>query len=353
MDTIMEEVTTGNLENGKENGSQRENIAKSTAFRAVPEHDGPGIPQVGSHGQALENMDDQSGQEPKEMPPLKKSSESKNGNAGQMARPSSVMETHESMESGGFKVAGDGKSNKFSMADEEARTRKSLMGVTISKTHAPNDKFTARDLAYFFTGVKHVDPKAVILPSNKEVKQARPVGEMTGCMLMDLRGFLDVHTTAWGKPSEGKERTTWSFWLATDVIKPGLHELREDLEFAKMLRLGQLSMSQTNLHQSRSKVVALLQGKDPRHTHRQSMVNRFQQHLKEHTQKEIPCNVVLTREYGFQILALAVGSKDAKAVEAVLQKNPLPLMELIFKSWRKPSNLHVQYTQPLPQTLTC
>jgi hypothetical protein len=98
---------------------------------------------------------------------------------------------------------------------------------------------------------------------------------------------------------------------------------------------GRISMNTTNLTESRSKVIGYFEGKDPKHTFRQAMADRMFNHIKEHSEKPIPVNVIQSNEGGQPSLAFVVGSKDANMVEQLLQEHPFPNMDIIFHSWKR------------------
>ena len=95
-------------------------------------------------------------------------------------------------------------------------------------------------------------------------------------------------------------------------------------------------MTQTTLHKLRSKIVAYFEGKDPRHTHRLTLAARIADHIHHHG-AHVPVNVVPVTESGYNILALAVGAKDALEVEKLLTQHKFPDLELFMHSWKRKS----------------
>ena len=178
----------------------------------------------------------------------------------------------------------------------------------------------------------------MIMPANKTAKQAQSIQWMfktaTG---IDLRSFLDISTINWGKPEEKKKKTTFSFWICSDVIEYGLQALRNNTKIQSYLRYGNCVMNSTNLRESKSKIIAYLQGKDPRHTHRMTMSERITYQVLAPLQNTVPiaCNIVNTTIKGYQILAIAVGSRDANSVEKYLEEHLDEDLTMILHKWKR------------------
>ena len=217
-----------------------------------------------------------------------------------------------------------------------ATTRKHTLGVQFNRTLSADARISSQDLGNLFRIISHIDSDAIILPSNKDISKAKHVDEMKKLLPMDLNGFLDIKNTAWGKPSDNKKRTTFSFWIASDVVSPGLRAFRDNGRFSEFLQAGACTMNSTNLKESRSKIVAYFSGKDPKHTHRDTMAARMLEHLATMNDgKDIPVNVTRFVEGGVPVLALVVGAKDAQGVESLLEKHEFGTLEMIMHKWKR------------------
>ena len=165
---------------------------------------------------------------------------------------------------------------------------------------------------------------------------------------MDFNGFLDIRTTTWGANSANTKRTTLSFWIASDIITPGLKELRTNLSLKEFLFRGSCKHNPTTLTESRTKVVAYFEGKDPKHTHRDTMADRISTHINSFSKGDtpIPLKVIPIMEKDKSMLAIVVGSQDQRMVETILEHHKFPDLELIMQSWKRkqPKEFHQRLT---------
>lgn len=217
--------------------------------------------------------------------------------------------------------------------------KKHQFGVQIARTCTGDSRISNEDLSNLFQLIANIDSNALILPANKIASNAKKATSLSKSQRMDYITYLDIQTTAWGRPSDQKKRTTLSFWIASDEIH-GVKALRDNHLFKAFLMSGKCSMSETHLTESRSKIIAYFEGKDPKHTHRLTLQSRVTNHisLQLHNQgisQSMPVNVVSALENGIAILAIAAGSKDAINLEHMLTDHPIPGLGLIFHSWKR------------------
>ena len=213
-----------------------------------------------------------------------------------------------------------------------------IQGVQISRTKDVDSTIHTTDIKNLFELIHDVDKEAMIMQPNKTAKQAQPITWMfqkaTG---IDFKSFLDISTTNWGRPQDNKKRTTFSFWICSNVIEFGLQALRTNVKIQSYLQYGGCVMNSTNLRESKSKIVAYLQGKDPRHTHRITMAQRITDEILAPLQATVPiaCNIITTNINGYRILAIAVGSKDANQVENYLAEHSDEELTMILHKWKR------------------
>ena len=211
------------------------------------------------------------------------------------------------------------------------------MGVQITRTVSGDSRICTEDLTLLFRLLSNIDSSAFIIPASKDVNQAKPISKMTQLLRMDFNGYLDIQTTTWGPTSANTKRTTLSFWIASDTITPGLKELRDNLPLKEFLFSGSCRLNPTTLTESRTKVVAYFEGKDPKHTHRDTMAERISAHLNSFSKGDnpIPVKVIPIMEKDQSMLAVVVGSRDQRMVETILEKHKFPDLELIMQSWKR------------------
>ena len=215
-------------------------------------------------------------------------------------------------------------------------------GVQITRTVPGDSRISTDDLTLLFRLLSDIDPNAFIIPASKDETQARPISKMKQLLRMDFNGYLDIQTTTWGATSADTKRTTLSFW-----ITPGLKELRNNLSLKEFLFRGACRLNPTTLTESRTKVVAYFEGKDPKHTHRDTMAERISNHINSFSQqdKPIPLKVIPIMEKDTPLLAVVVGSRDHRVVESILDQHKFPDLELIMQSWKRKH--HKEFNQRL------
>ena len=217
--------------------------------------------------------------------------------------------------------------------------KKTLTGAKLDRVLTGDSRISNTDISAMFRLIERIDPNAIIMNHKQDMASAKSISDMAKMAPMDYSSYLDVTSTDWDHPRFGKRKTTLSFWIASDTIGEGLQEIRNDVNFQRFLLEGNASLQSTKLHESRSRIVAYIQGKDPKHTYRNELGNRISVYLQQQTpnKSHIPVHVITTQVDGIRILAIAVGNKDARAVETILTKAeiPFPGPELILHAWKK------------------
>ena len=211
------------------------------------------------------------------------------------------------------------------------------IGVQMTRTVQGDSRWNTTDIKMIFKLLQSIDPDMLIMDCTGNTKSVKSIADMCKMVRMDFNGYLDIANVKWGKPSEGKTRTTLSFWIATDCVKRNLWEIRQDTTFQEFLMMGQCRIQPTKLTESQSKVVGVLEGKSPQHTNRMELEQKLSQHLssKSKQNRSIPVNIVPLTENGTQVLGFTVGSKDARAAETILKEHPFPDLGIILYSWKR------------------
>ena len=224
--------------------------------------------------------------------------------------------------------------NQLQQTVNEMRT---VTGVQITRTMQGDSRWHTKDIRNIFQLLHSIDSDMIIMDCTGSLKSVKTVLSMTRLLRMDYNGYLDIQNIKWGKPSEGKTRTTLSFWIASNAIKKNLWEIRQDSNFQEFLMLGQCRIQSTKLYESQSKIIGLIEGKSPQHTNRMELEDKLSRHFSSHSvnRKQIAVNVVPFTENGTQILAMAVGNKDARAAETILTEKPFPTLGIIHYSWKR------------------
>jgi hypothetical protein len=210
-------------------------------------------------------------------------------------------------------------------------------GLQITRTLNGDARIDTLDLKNLFKLLGAIDPDAIIANHRNDPTTTKLITEAIKFKRMDYNGYMDIQYFSWGHPKDGKMRTTFMFWIHSNVIKYNLQELRQDSNFQEFLRMGQCQMTATRLNESRSRMIGFLSGKNPLHSNKRELEFRIENHLKQHSpqKKTIPVNVVPYTEQGLKILGFTVGSKDAKLVEDILDQHPLPRLEVIRQIWKR------------------
>ena len=222
-----------------------------------------------------------------------------------------------------------------------ASNKATVVGVLITRILPRDSRFSVDDIQFLFRLISHVDPEAMVMNHKMTFRTARKVQALASKTLarMDYNGLMDIQSTPWGSRAERKSRSTMLFWIASDVIRPNLRELREDSNIQAYLKECHCTMTSTTLKESRSKVIGLFEGKDPRHSNRHELSARISTHLqtygKGHDKRPIPVHVTSLNESGVPVLGFAVGISDSARVRAILRDHPFTMTGIILHDWKR------------------
>ena len=212
-------------------------------------------------------------------------------------------------------------------------------GINITRTMVGESSAIAlSDLKVMAQIIAEIDPAAMISSRRSDTAKKIKVTDIDSnkTIGIDLKTLMDAQTYTWGRASENKTKTSHCFTLHSNVIG-NVKQLRENERFNSFLTEGHCSMQATQLRESRSRVVAYIEGKDPNHTYRTELAQRISMHLtvNSDTKRQVPVHVFTKRENGVSILAMAVGNSDFSPVKKILDKTPFEDLDLIMQSWRR------------------
>ena len=229
-------------------------------------------------------------------------------------------------------------SSRKMMMQELVNRKGTVTGVQITRTINGNSRFHPKDIRQLFEILVEVDKHMLIMDCAGNRNNIFHVKDMCKMTPMDYNGFLDIQSIQWGHPDDNLMRTTLSFWIATHNIKRNLFELKDHPKFKQFLQAGNCRVQPTSLLQSQSRLIGLVEGKDPKHTHnRTELADRISSYLSSHSQKypTIPVNIVQVTELGVPILAIAVGNRHATAATKILTDHPYSALGIIMMSWKR------------------
>lgn len=261
------------------------------------------------------------------------------------------------IKSKGTKVSED---NQEANISEKIDNKKFITGILFSKIgpSAQKDVYST-DIIDVMGQVFKKDINAIILPHNRSKVGAMDYTKFMRSQGMDYAKFLNLQMDQWGAPTEGKTKTAYSFYVASDVIEEDLKILREDKELKQILADQSIQMSTHKLHQSCDAMVGWFLGKTQFHTHRTGMEDRLQAHLQESQAKcnlknegkptvippgyNMPPPIPIavrnrTHVYGettADVVAIFVGKADENTINALLQEYPFPLVTIIPQNCKK------------------
>jgi hypothetical protein len=118
------------------------------------------------------------------------------------------------------------------------------------------------------------------LPHNNSTVQALSQSKFASTKGMDYAKFFDLQIISWGSPNDNKRKAAFSFYVATDYIAAELKSLRDGVNMKKALTDQNISMSAHKLHESLDSSIGFLLGKTQKHTYREEMEQRIQEHLQ-------------------------------------------------------------------------
>ena len=218
-------------------------------------------------------------------------------------------------------------SNKVTSEQIEAKAYR--FGVICTrKGGAESSSFTAQEINATFKLTAEVAPTAFVLSHDNDSNRAFPI---TKLKVSDWTTFLDMQCMQWGKADDNQFKGMFSFWLATDDIKPNLEELGNNNKLSKFLKESNMTMTTHRLHESIGRNVGFFLGKDPAHTWRDDPAERIRAHWRKNRNEDAPPlhvkkTTIRTRSESAWTVSLFVGDKDADAFTEVLgdMSNSLP-----------------------------
>lgn len=188
-----------------------------------------------------------------------------------------------------------------------------------------------------FHHIQVIDPKLKVRNHANDPASQMDIAELANGKLQDPQGYLDIQRTTWGSNTDNKERTVLSFWVTSVVITPSLQELRNHKPMKDTLALGKCRVSSHSLHQSMTRVVGYLIGKDHRHTNRSEAASRILKHLQFHgistPVQATVAPVIDESKHAVLMVAIVVGEGKARLVANKLEDNPSPDYEMMMHSW--------------------
>jgi hypothetical protein len=210
------------------------------------------------------------------------------------------------------------------------------------------------DIRTLFELISSVDPCAIFLPYDNTTRSACTIKKIVIKENVNFKTLLNMTCIDWGSPKDGKSKVSFSFYLASDIIKSSLQELKKDDDMMAYLQKGKFNLASHCLLESNIKSIGFFLGKDPDHTWYLDIQARFQRHINSaHSPASTtvlrweagakddvhPCQVkrATLRSDGGEtnVVMVSVGAKDIKTVEEFLDKVPFPDTELVRMSWKR------------------
>ena len=231
--------------------------------------------------------------------------------------------------SGADRGLGSGKSVQWTEVahkkkwEDTAKTKQFHSGLMLTKI-GPKKAASLHpaELTAVVEAIMEVDPEAFILNYKNQDASAIPASKISSVFNFDKQ--WDIQVLEWGAKTEDKWRTGMSFWLASDIIGNKLLELKQNNSIARIMAEIGLTLTAHNLHQTDSKQVGFLRGKDPRHTWREGITTRIQEAIQHETNMPIQVQIKATTVRGKDkqgwALVMFVGTKDLTKVKKALEK---------------------------------
>lgn len=219
----------------------------------------------------------------------------------------------------------------------------SFPSIGIKVTRVGNKGTTAynpKDLQAFFHLLSKIDPAACLRNFANNPQTNTKLSKFATTKNTDrLKNYLDIVTTNWGRPNSGQERTSFSFYLQTNKIQPGLQDLRDDPDLKNLLKQGNMYLHYHQLHETQSKVVGYFFGKDPYHTYRQELASRTTTHLS-HLGLDVRTQVIVSqvksgRSQQARMCTLIVEETSLRKTVQALKDSPIPGLDFLMHSWIK------------------
>ena len=234
-----------------------------------------------------------------------------------------------------FPKSDDGFSTVSSTAKSSASvlaTKEHFVGIKVTRNGSTGaTEWSPTDVKNLLSLISEVDPNALFLDHSAKEKSHKTISSVKKMLPMDMAPFFDMQVSQWGHASEEKERSTMSFYIATNIVSANLREIREYHRIKTFLQQGNCSVQSTRLTESVSKPVTVILNKDPDHTYRVAMAQRFEEHLRQHSpsNKTIPVNIVAMPVGNTRACVVTVGSRDEVITKKILKEHPFPHLELL------------------------
>ena len=95
--------------------------------------------------------------------------------------------------------------------------RKQVVGIKITRDGAKGTTgFCTDDIRNLMKLIEMVDASVLFMDHKGRAKTADRVSNTRSLLKMDWKSRVDQRTEPWGKPSENRERTHMSFYIAAD-----------------------------------------------------------------------------------------------------------------------------------------
>lgn len=214
-------------------------------------------------------------------------------------------------------------------------------GILIFRTgDADSSSFMADECKAIFDAVAAVDPTIIIMPHNSDKTKAQYAAKHK---IADVAKFSDMQCIPWGAPGENKFRGAFSFWFASNEVKPDLKHITGNTAFSELKAKLNFVMVPHMLHETASKCVGFFFGKDPTHTYKVDLVRRYHRAWRsKHSSLSNPPKCYIKRaqikgkSQSSNAVAMYVGAKDLEKVAEVMGKQTNPMFILYSKRKEDP-----------------
>ena len=244
--------------------------------------------------------------------------------------------------------------------------KKHRFGILLSRV-APKQILQNQgiDIGAIFNALLWLDPDAIFLPHDNDTHRAVKLSTMIK-PTYDFKAMMDFEITNWGRPSDNKGKMSMSFYVASDILKPDITNIRQDPSIQHLLRQHKMTIYPHNLLQSDSRPVAFFSGKSIAHTWRNDLKERFGGYLAEQLNDantmhnllgedhEVPFNIpfffqVITLRHKrgtAQAIGIHVGTLHKEFLETILLKSPFQDIKLVSLSLRQKESLSIWEKHP-------
>jgi hypothetical protein len=226
--------------------------------------------------------------------------------------------------------------------------KKNRFGIHFSRISSTTEAgFHPDDLKFILTRILEQDPHAIFLPYSNNDKRAQKLSKLVSSQSINYNNLIDSVCTPWGRPSENKCKSEFSFYLASDMITANLRQLKEDDKMMEFLKAASIWMSAHALHQTSTKQVGFFLGKTPKHTSPIDLLQRLRNSFLYTNQQQdglatdVPLQIKQTKiqvdEVTAEALVLIVGAKDYPAIQALVQRINFQV-EIVPMKWKRSQN---------------